>query len=261
MITLFTDFGSRDIYVAQMKGAILSINAQVALVDLTHEVTPYDIREAAYLLELATRYFPAGTITVAVIDPGVGTARRPMLLETQARKWYVGPDNGLFTRLIARQGVAAAYALHETAYFRVPATSATFHGRDIFAPVAAHLSRGMPPEHFGPPITDPVLLPHPQPQVGDRVVHGEVIHIDHFGNVITNIGRHHLDALTPGRDLDLTLGASTRSVPFCTTYGEQPAGTLITLMNSDDTFEIAVPQGQAAVALGLGVGDRLTVAW
>jgi S-adenosylmethionine hydrolase len=261
MITLFTDFGSHDAYVAQMKGVILGINAQVPLLDLTHEVRPFDIREAAYLLEQATRYFPAGTITVAVIDPGVGTARRPMLLETPARKWYVGPDNGLFTRILGQEGFTAAYALRETSYFRVPAASATFHGRDIFAPVAAHLSRGVPPERFGPPLSDPVLLPHTQPQMADRLVHGEVIHIDHFGNVITNIGREDLGSLTPGRDLELTLGGTTRKVPFCTTYGERPAGELMTLINSDEAFEVAVPGGQASASLAVRVGDRLTLAW
>jgi S-adenosylmethionine hydrolase len=261
MITLFTDFGSRDAYVAQMKGVILGINAQVPLVDLTHEVTPFDIRQAAYLLEQATRYFPAGTITVAVIDPGVGTARRPMLLETPAGKWYVGPDNGLFTRIIGREGLAAAYELRDASYFRVPAASATFHGRDIFAPVAAHLSRGVPPERFGPPISDPVLLPHTRPHEADRLVCGEVIHIDHFGNVITNIGRADLGGITPGRDLDLTLGETTRRVPFCSTYGERPAGALITLINSDAAFEIAMPQGRASAALAARVGDRLRLTW
>src|SRR4030095_15218849 len=138
MIALFTDFGTRDAYVAQLKGAIVSINPHAVVLDLNHEVGQFDIRQAAYLLERSAAYFPAATIFVAVIDPGVGSLRRPLLLHTGTNKLYVGPDNGLFTRVLAREGLRAAYMLQETAYYRLPDVSVTFHGRDIFGPVAAH---------------------------------------------------------------------------------------------------------------------------
>src|SRR5262245_8426643 len=153
IIALFTDFGTRDAYMAQLKGAILSLQPTVQLIDLTHEVDAFDIRAAAYLLDASARYFPPGTIFVAVVDPGVGTARRPLLLTTQADKYYVGPDNGLFTRVVQREGLKAAYVLTQSAYFRRQ-VSATFHGRDIFGPVAAHLARGVEPAQFGPCIED-----------------------------------------------------------------------------------------------------------
>src|SRR5215831_10850296 len=176
VIALFTDFGTRDAYVAQLKGAILSIHPTAQLVDLTHEVGAFDVRAAAYLLDASARYLPAYTIVVAIVDPGVGTARRPVLLVTQAEKYYVGPDNGLFTRVIEREGLQAAYMLTQSAYFR-PHVSATFHGRDLFAPVAAHLARGVAPAQFGPHLADLVQLPYARPQRIEDTVVGEIIYL------------------------------------------------------------------------------------
>ena len=198
VIALFTDFGTRDAYVAQLKGAILSIHATAQLVDLTHEVHAFDVRAAADLLEASARYFPARTIFVAVVDPGVGTARRPVLLVTQAEKYYVGPDNGLFTRVIEREGLQAAYLLTQAAYF-LPQVSATFHGRDLFGPVAAHLARGVAPAQFGPRLAELVRLPYVRPQRMGETVIGEVIHVDRYGNIATNIPSEMLSHLVPGR--------------------------------------------------------------
>ena len=259
MIALFTDFGSRDAYVAQMKGAILCINPQAQLIDLNHEIGQFDIRAAAYVLEASVRYFPAETIFVAVVDPGVGSSRRPLLVRTQAEKWYIGPDNGLFTRVLQREGLQAAYALTQAAYFRHPQVSATFHGRDIFAPVAAHLSLGVAAAHFGPPLTALVMLPLTSPCAVGQTVSGEVVHIDHFGNVITNITADLLEALQQGQLVSLSLQGQTYTIPLVRTYAEGAPGQLIGLLNSDDAFELAVSQGQASACLTAQVGDRLVL--
>ncbi len=159
LIALFTDFGHRDAYVAQLKGAILTINPDVRLVDLNHEVDPFDIAGASDRLEASARFLPADTIFVTVIDPGVGSERRSLLVQTRANKWYVGPDNGLLTSVLSRQGFQAAYELTVSTYYRDASVSATFHGRDIFGPVAAHLSLGVQPDQFGAACTDVVMLP------------------------------------------------------------------------------------------------------
>jgi hypothetical protein len=258
VIALFTDFGTRDAYVAQLKGAILSIHPTAQLVDLTHEVRPFDVRAAAYLLDASARYFPAQTICVAVVDPGVGTARRPVLLVTRAEKYYVGPDNGLFTRVIEREGFQAAYMLTQAAYF-LPQVSATFHGRDLFGPVAAHLARGVEPDQLGPRLAELVQLPYARPQrVGETVV-GEVIYVDHYGNIATNIPSELLTHLVPGQWLTLTLAERTHVLPFVETYEAGPPGPPVCLINSTDACEIALPHGNAAARLVVQVGDRVVL--
>jgi S-adenosyl-L-methionine hydrolase (adenosine-forming) len=258
IIALFTDFGTRDAYVAQLKGAILSIHPTAHLVDLLHEVDAFDVRAAAYLLDAAARYFPARTVFVAVVDPGVGTARRPVLLVTQAEKYYVGPDNGLFTRVIEREGFQAAYMLTQAAYF-LPRVSATFHGRDLFGPVAAHLARGIEPAQFGPRLADLTQLPSARPQrVGETVV-GEIIHVDRYGNMATNIPSEMLGHLVPGQWLTLTLAERTHTLPFVETYGAGPQSQPVCLINSHDACEIALPHGNAAASLAVQVGDRVVL--
>lgn len=259
MIALFTDFGTRDAYVAQMKGVILSINPQVRLIDLTHDVAPFHIRQAAYLLEQSARYFPAGTIFVAVVDPGVGTMRRPVLIRTRVGKYYVGPDNGLFTHVAERQTLAEAYVLDNTAFFRCPEVSATFHGRDIFAPVAAHLSLGVQPGCFGMGLSDVVLLPETTPRMVGETIQGEIVHVDGFGNVVTNIDSGWLLDIHPGQQVKVTLAGEVLTVPFCKTYSEMPSDTLIGLINSDARFELAVSQGKASNRLPVRAGDPLVL--
>jgi S-adenosylmethionine hydrolase len=259
MIALFTDFGSRDAYVAQMKGVILQINPHVQLVDINHEVDPFDLRAATYLLATSAYYFPAGSIFVAVVDPGVGSSRLPLLVHTQVEKWYIGPDNGIFTGVLAREGLRAAYALTQPIYFRAPQVSTTFHGRDIFAPVAAHLSLGVPPAHFGPRRSEVLMLPQAQPQrVGDSI-NGEVRYIDHFGNVITNITAALLQDVPRGRRVTCILHDTTYRVPFVHTYAEGAPHELICLINSDDAFELAISQEAAAASVHARIGDRFVL--
>ena len=219
-IALFTDFGHKDAYVAQLKGAILSINPNASLIDLSHEIAPFNIRQAAYLLEQSTRFLPAATIVVAVIDPGVGSERNPIVLQTEAGKFYIGPDNGLFTCVVQSEKLATARVLRDPSFFLNRHVSMTFHGRDIFAPVAAHVSLGVSLQAFGPSLTDLVLLPLPQPKVESGAVYGEVIHIDHYGNITTNITVHYLDNLHIGEQVEITLASSSYHIPFCSTYSD-----------------------------------------
>lgn len=258
MIALFTDFGTQDVYVAQLKGAIVSIAPHAAIFDLNHHVGQFAISQAAYLLAASTRYWPAGSIIVAVVDPGVGTARRPVVLETQAQRFYVGPDNGLFTHVILQEGVRGAYELQQKRYFRAR-ISATFHGRDIFAPVAAHLACGVPPSDFGPPLPTLQQLPVSHPWREDHKIYGEVIHIDHFGNVITNITKEFLGTFLSNGQVECMIANQSYIMPFLRTYGDAAARHLCCLINSNDEFEIALPQGHAASYMQVHVGAPLTV--
>ena len=257
IIALFTDFGVRDAYVAQMKGAILSINADVAVLDLTHEVAAFDVRQAAYLLEAASRYLPAGSIVVTVVDPGVGTPRRPVLWGAQTDRWFVGPDNGVFTHVLAGQGFGEAYELTKAAYFG-PRVSSTFHGRDIFGPVAAHLASGVPANQFGPRVETLLTFPVRLPRAVAQAAVGEIVHIDHFGNLITNVTPDLLEGLQTGQQLLVTINERRWRMPFCSTYGMQPEGRLMALVSSNDTLEIALTQGNAAAQVKAPVGTRIT---
>ena len=257
IIALFTDFGTRDAYVAQMKGVILSINADVAVVDLNHEVAAFDVRQAAYLLEASSRYLPPGSIVVTVVDPGVGTARRPLLCATRSGKWFVGPDNGVFTHVLAGQGLREAYELTETAYFR-PRVSSTFHGRDVFAPVAAHLASGVAAADFGPAADNLITFPVRPARAAGRAAVGEIVHVDHYGNVVTNVTPDLLPGLRVGETLSFIIGERRWTAPFCVTYGAQPQGRLVALVSSNDTLEIALTQGNAAARVKASAGTGIT---
>ena len=237
----------------------MGINPHTPMVDLTHDITPYDIRQAAYVLEQAVRYFPARSIFVAVVDPGVGTARRPVAMLTGAQKYYVGPDNGVFSRVVERQGLSAAHGLEEAAYFLAPEVSSTFHGRDIFAPVAAHLTLGVELHRFGPAVENLSLIPPAEPQRVAHGIRGEIQYVDRFGNIVTNISADFLSLPSPGQRLSIELAGRTHVLPFCHTYGDLPPGCLVGLINSDAVFEIAVSQGSASTTLGVQVGDSIVV--
>ena len=193
IITLLTDFGTQDYFVGAMKGVILSLNPTVTIVDLTHDVPPQDIRAAAFNLLAAYKDFPPGTIHLAVVDPGVGSGRRPILIEC-AEQLFVGPDNGLFSWICEREGRFVARHLANEKFFRQP-KSATFHGRDVFAPAAAALSNGVVAAELGPLIADPIALESLIPATNnDGTVEAAIIHIDRFGNCITNLTVEHLAA-------------------------------------------------------------------
>jgi S-adenosylmethionine hydrolase len=191
LITLLTDFGTSDYFVGAMKGAILSVNDDARIVDITHEIPPHDIEAGAFTLLQAYNTFPAQTVHLAVVDPGVGSSRRPLLIDT-GDYFCVGPDNGIFSYVCDRAHNFSAFHLTKSEYFRRP-TSSTFHGRDIFAPIAAALSKGVQPSALGDRVTDIVRLPSLHPQlIANGDIAGRIIHIDRFGNCITNITREIL---------------------------------------------------------------------
>jgi S-adenosylmethionine hydrolase len=265
-IVLLTDFGLADTYVGTMKGVILRLNPNATLVDLCHDVAPQDVAAGAYLLASSYRYFAPTAIFVAVVDPGVGSERRAIALETP-HGTFVGPDNGLFGLVGQDFGLPALGAggvmpltgtdilgvtLENARYF-LPRTSATFHGRDIFAPVAAHLSLGIPLSAFGPPLPDLVLGPALRPERRPGEIVGHVIHVDRFGNAITDVGAADLAQVSA----PIVEVAGQHIVGLSHHYAER-AG-LLALIGSDNRLEIALNRGSAASALGLRLGDRVIV--
>ena len=254
-ITLLTDFGAADYFVGAVKGAILSVNPSAAIVDITHEVPPQNIESAAFTLLSAYQTFPAGTIHVAVVDPGVGSARRPIIVRA-GEHFFVGPDNGLFTYIYDRESSYEIFHVTAEKYFRQPA-STTFHGRDIFAPVAAALSLGVKAEAFGPKIVDMVRLENSLvPEVPrDGRVNGRIIHIDRFGNCITNITRDVFDTAKGG---SLVIkGKTIRN--FREFYADSDGrDELFAIWGSAGFLEISINGASAAHRLKIKTGDRVT---
>jgi S-adenosylmethionine hydrolase len=251
LITLLTDFGTRDAYVGSMKGVILSINPEANLIDLSHEVPPQDIRAGALLLAAAAPFFPPGAIHLAVVDPGVGGDRRALAAHCQGCYW-VGPDNGLFHFILGQAADFTLVSLENPAYFR-PQVSATFHGRDIFAPVAAHLSLGVDLDRLGPRITDPVVLDLPQPVFAPGVINGEIIAVDRFGNLISNLRLAQLTAWLAQAEMRLQAGPLTLT-GLARTYAQAAPGEFLALEGSHGFLEIACAQDNAARRLKAGVG-------
>lgn len=259
IITLTTDFGTDSPYVAAMKGVILSLAPQVRIFDLSHDIPPQDVWHGAYFLAACIPYFPPETIHVVVVDPGVGTARRLLYAEIGQHRLLL-PDNGLTTFLLRKMPLQRAFQLSEPRY-RLPQVSNTFHGRDILAPAAAHLALGIEPSHLGSQVHDPLLLPVPEPRM-DRVIRGEVLFVDHFGNLITNLEQNLLKrvGLDPaaGSGPPVTLGGR-RIERWVRTYGEASPGDLVALISSSGYLEIAQVQGNAAQVLSVGRGAPVEV--
>ena len=256
IITLMTDFGTSDHYVGVMKGVMLNINPQVQIVDITHAIPPQDIHGAAFLIDSAYRYFPAGTIHVVVVDPGVGSERRAIVCQTETAS-FVCPDNGILTHILHHEERIHTVAVENSAYF-LPQVSNTFHGRDIFAPAAAHLSRGIPIDKLGSPIAQPLQLPIPKPEVTDKAIIGLVIWIDSFGNLVTNISHEILESLE-GRSGMIIHAGSAKINHLNQSYAESAVGEALAIVGSFNRLEISINQGNAAQALGLKRGDRITI--
>lgn len=257
LLTLTTDFGTQDAYVAAMKGVILGIQPTVRMVDITHEVTPQDVMEAAYVLRGAVPFFPPETIHLVVVDPGVGTDRRPVALRHE-EQWFVGPDNGLFTLLLDGSAPDELVVLDRPAYWRTPELSATFHGRDLFAPVAAHLASGRGLHEVGSPAEGLSPLHWALPIEDDEGLRGWVVHIDRFGNCMTNIPRDRFEARRRGRPIKGYAGSATFEA-LRPTYGAVPAGEALLLFGSGGTLEVAVNGGNASSLLGIRRGDPIHI--
>jgi S-adenosylmethionine hydrolase len=258
IITLTTDFGADSPYVAAMKGVILSINPHAKLVDITHSVPPQDIYQGALVLAEATRWFPPDTLHVAVIDPGVGTERGIAYLRT-ARQQYVAPDNGLLGLLARRDPPLMIRALADRQYW-LDVVSATFHGRDIMAPVAARLSLGLEPEKLGPPLQQLVELQWPEAHAVPGKIEGCISSIDSFGNLITNITSEQPADAPSGDQVRIACGEHETFGIF-RTYGDQPEMTLIALVGSSGKLELAIVGDSAAIMLGEKVGAPVVVTW
>lgn len=262
IITLTTDFGVEDAYVAIMKGVIMAIAPAARLIDYTHGVTPGNVIEAAYLLQSGYTYFPRGTTHLVVVDPGVGSDRRALAVQTPEAA-FVGPDNGLFTAIVA--DARTRWADHVQVVelndprFWLSSVSATFHGRDIFAPVAARIATGTPLRDMGRPVVDMVQAHMVVPEMQQPgVARGEIIHIDRFGNCITNITYDHLERFGLGDRVVVSI--IDQQLPGLTrTYTESPVSTPICLMGSSGHLELAVCNGSAARTLGVDVGDRFMI--
>lgn len=252
IITLTTDFGTRDGFVAQMKGVILGLNPDARLIDVTHDIEPFSVTSGALVLKGISRAFPAGTIHVAVVDPGVGGERRGMVLKA-GDHYYVGPDNGLFSLVRAGEQSWHAREIENPQIVRAD-PHPTFHGRDVFAPVAAHLSTGLRIESMGPRLLDPVTLPIASPRIIDRGIEGCVIHIDRFGNLTSNI---EAGMLTRGvRNVALGDVKIPRMSRF---FGEVESDEPVALINSFGFLEIAVNRGNAAERFGAAEGAQVVV--
>lgn len=254
IIALLSDLGSIDPYVAEIKAVILSISPDVTIVDVTHEVKRFDVRMGAFILASATPFFPGGAIFVCVVDPGVGTKRRILLVKTKEH-YLVGPDNGLLMLAALEEGIEAVVSVENESYMLTP-ISPTFHGRDIMAPVAAHLAKGTRMEEFGPLITDYQKPSFAEPrEIVDGIV-GQILHVDNFGNIITNItGRSLKRFAEEGGTLCISLGRRSLTLRMSRTYADAPDGSPLALIGSSGYLEVAVNRGNAAELLGVKVGD------
>jgi S-adenosylmethionine hydrolase len=259
-ITLTTDFGTHDHYVASLKGVIYGLNPEVHIVDVTHEVAPQDILEAAFVLRSCYSYFPQRTIHLVVVDPTVGSSRRLLIVATE-NYYFIAPDNGVLTLIYEAEPVSTVVPI-TAEHFSLPNVSKTFHARDIMAPAAAWLSKGIDILNFGDPVEDYFKLALPKAKFGGNgVLKGSVIHVDRFGNLITNISRDEYEearAQAPGSVFKVTVGKQEID-GLREYYSETPKGSLNALFGSANFLEIAQTQGSAAKTLGLARGAEVSI--
>jgi hypothetical protein len=256
IITLLTDFGYKDHYVGVMKGVILRINPQIKIVDISHNISPHNVLEGAITLSNAFSYFPKGTIHVAVVDPGVGSKRKSIVVSGKDYI-FVGPDNGIFGLVYNRLKEFKVYELTNPRFFLNP-VSATFHGRDIFAPTAAYLSMGFSPLEVGEEINKYQKISMPVPDIGEKIIKGNIIYFDFFGNAITNINQSHLKII--GRKELLKVKIGEKVIPRIShNYQDVEKGEALALIGSSEFLEISVREGNANKLLGLKEGDEVLV--
>lgn len=259
IVTLLSDFGLKDPYVAEMKAVISTISPESRIIDISHSIEKFNIRMGAFTLASASRYFPKGAVHVGVVDPSVGTKRRALLVETE-HAFYIGPDNGLLILAAQSDKIRHVYTI-TNARLMLPHVSFTFHGRDVFASAAAHLANGTPPANFGAEIKDYVVPTFAAPVSNGSKLTGEVLHIDDFGNIITNITNKNLEKIGAKRQKSLTvrLKNKTLRIRFCKTYGDVTVKDMLALIGSHDFLEIAVNQGKASKKFKTKTGDALTI--
>jgi S-adenosyl-L-methionine hydrolase (adenosine-forming) len=257
VITLLTDFGLRDGYVGVMKGVIWKICPDAQIADITHFIPPQNIRQGAVALARTVKYFPCGTVHIAVVDPGVGTSRKPLAAEVDGH-YYIGPDNGLFSLVFQEaesRGLKCRFYSLDKPEFWLPEISRVFHGRDIFAPAGAHLAKGVPLEAMGSPLKDPLRLSNPEPKLQGNAWIGEVFTIDNFGNIATNISSRHLQGKSAAT---VKIGGETID-GMIQTFEDRPAGNLAAMIGTEDDLIISVVRGNAAERLHIKPGDPVEV--
>ena len=260
LITLLTDFGDRDYFVASMKGVILGINPHARIVDLSHTVTPHQIDEAAYLLKASYKYFPDGTVHVAVVDPGVGSARRPLLVTT-SRHFFLAPDNGLLN-YIYQEETGIEVRQIENKQYRLDSEGTTFDGRDLFAPAAAWLTKGQQPGSYGKLVQDYVKLPLPEPQWQGSVLVGRIVYVDRFGNLISNFTPFHVKEVqgkARRSDVSIRIGGVTID-GLVRSYSQGETIAPRALINSNGQVEVFLKEGSAAEVLKVSRGETITLA-
>lgn len=259
LITLLTDFGDRDSFVASMKGVILTINPHATLVDLSHHVPPHSVEDAAYLLKSCYRYFPEGTVHVAVVDPGVGSARRAITVKS-ARYFFLAPDNGVLSDIFDDEQPVEVREINQRK-FRRESPGRTFDGRDLFAPAAARLAKQEPFESYGPVIGDYQTFPIAQPHWEQATLVGEIVYVDRFGNLISNLTQQHLEevrTVAKGRQLSILIGKRIIE-GLVESYSEGMAEKPSALINSDGKLEVFLKESSAADLLQVGRGARIEV--
>ncbi len=256
VIALLTDFGTKDHYAGTMKGVALGICPEAACVDITHDIPPHDILAGALELAASYKYFPPGTVFLVVVDPGVGSSRRPIAAESGAYR-FVAPDNGVLTLVFRETPPKRVVELTERRYAR-PTVSRTFEGRDRFAPAAAWLAKGIDLSGLGRALTSWQQLAVPEPVAGDRLIVAEVLRVDRFGNLVTNVDRRTFERFAEGGGIEIVAG--TESVgTVVATYADAPPGSVCALFGSAEQLEIAVNGGSAADRLELARGARITI--
>jgi S-adenosylmethionine hydrolase len=260
-LLFLTDFGVRDGAVALCKGVMLNIAPQLRIVDISHEIPPYDIETAGEVLEQTIPYYPRGTVTVAVVDPGVGSARKSIAVLTRKGHLLVGPDNGMFTLLIASEGLDRAVELRDRRFQREGEAAYTFHGRDIFSPVGAHLAAGVPIDSLGPPVTPMLLNVRPARRVG-TAIEGEVRYIeDPYGNVVSNIPAALLDSagFRVGDSLTVRIGSRSFRMPWRRTFSDVRVGRNLAVMHERGLLSFSINQGNFAKAYSIKRKDLVRV--
>ena len=256
-VTLTSDFGLKDSYVAEMKAVILGISPSANIIDVSHDIEKFDVRMAAYALACAAPYFPKGTVHVAVVDPDVGTRRRPLLVQTQTA-FYIGPDNGVLALATNNQGIEHIFEITNPK-FMLTRISNTFHGRDIFAPVAAHLANGTQPKEFGPEINR-ISTPKFARIVRKRnMLTGEVLHIDGFGNLITNFREEELDSMDIKETVNIKIKNHKLRLKLSKAYADVKKKEAVALFGSHGFLEVSVNQGNAGTAFEAKRGDKITL--
>lgn len=259
IITLLSDFGLRDSYVAEMKAVLLSKCPEAKIVDISHEVDKFNIRMGAFLLASAAPYFPKGTVHVAVVDPGVGTKRRPIIAEAK-HSYFVGPDNGVLMLAALKESLQHVYVIENQRYM-LPKVSKTFHGRDIFAPVAAYLARRCSATDFGKEVSDYTVPDFAKPHLKGNIMFGEVLHIDDFGNIITNISSKVLKevGIHEEKFVKIEIGKQHTTLRLCSTYADVSQGEMLAIVGSHDFLEISLNQDNAARRFKAKSGNSIRV--